>query len=204
MKQFLFFISFLLITACKTAREDTPPQAFSPGSATGLIVGSITFTGNEKPANDIYRFFYGPVTTDKKLLRKNSGKITIKAREGNIRGYTGDFNNKKTYLFIIEREPGNYHFNQYNYLDQIGYAGMVTSSNYFSIPFTISAGTINYIGELSYNDIAIQGQPRIIISPNFERDMQELRKKFPSINWDAAINNPAKSGNTGNGLIEFR
>ncbi|MCR5862966.1 hypothetical protein LRS05_12840 [Flavobacterium sp. J372] len=148
-------------------------------------------------------FFYEPVTTDKKIRKKNSGRIIIKAREGNTRSYTGDFNEKKTYLFMIEAQPGNYAFTQYNYLDHIGYSGMVTSSQKFSIPFTVSAGTINYIGELSYNDMAQPGSPRIIVGTNVERDLPEFRKKYTNINFDAVTNNPVKSGNTGNGIILF-
>lgn len=203
MKHLLTLISLIIIASCSTAKNDVPPQSFSSASGTGLVIGTITFTGYEKPANDIYRFFYEPVTTDKKIRKKNSGRIIIKAREGNTRSYTGDFNEKKTYLFMIEAQPGNYAFTQYNYLDHIGYSGMVTSSQKFSIPFTVSAGTINYLGELSYNDMAQPGSPRIIVGTNIERDLPEFRKKYTNINFDAVTNNPVKSGNTGNGIILF-
>lgn len=205
MKKLLYLIFVALAAAaCKSAKDDTPIQTFSTSSNTGLVIGTITFNGNEKPDNDIYRFFYEPVTTDKKVRKKNSGRIVIKAREGNNRSYTGDFNDKKTYLFIIEAQPGKYAFTQYNYLDHIGYSGMVTSSSKFSIPFTVSAGMINYIGELSYNDLAQPGAPRIVVSTSIDRDLPEFRKKFPGINFDLALNNPVKSGDTGNGIIEFR
>lgn len=192
------------VFGCKSAKDDTPVQSFSSASPTGLVIGTITFTGNEKPANDIYRFFYEPVTTDKKIKKNNSGRIAIKAREGNTRSFSGDFNDKKTYLFVIEAQPGNYAFTQYNYLDHIGYSGMVTSSSKFSIPYTVSAGMINYIGELSYNDIAQIGTPRIVVDTNIERDLPEFRKKFPQINFDATANNPVKSGDSGNGIIQFK
>lgn len=203
MKHLLLLISVLAIASCKTAKDDVPPQSFSPASGTGLIIGTITFMGNEKPANDIYRFFYEPVTNDKKFRKKNSGRIAIKAREGNVRSYTGDINDKKTYLFIIEAQPGNYAFTQYNYLDHIGYSGMVTSSQKFSIPFTVSAEIINYIGELSYNEIAQPGTPRIVVGSNADRDLPEFRKKFPGINFENTIINPVKSGDPGNGIIQF-
>lgn len=203
MKHLLVIILTITLAGCKAAKDYVPPQSFSPNSGTGLVIGTITLNGGEKPANDIYRFFYEPVTTDKKLRTKNSGRIIIKAREGNTRSYTGDFNEKKTYLFIVEAQPGNYAFTQYNYLDHIGYSGMVTSSQKFSIPFTVSAGMITYIGELSYNDIAQPGTPRIVVGTNIERDLPEFRKKYGSINFDSVTNNPIKSGNSGNGLILF-
>jgi hypothetical protein len=194
---------FLLFAACRSVPDTVAPQNFTAQSSNGLAIGTITFEG-DKPVNDIYRFFYEATAGDKKFMKRNAGKIMIKAREGNDRAFTGDFNNKKTYLFVIDREPGNYAFTQYNYLDRIGATGMVSSSEKFAIPFQIQAGTISYIGEFTYNDKAIPGTPRIVVSDNMSRDLDEFRKKFPNINWDGTLNNTVKSGNTGKGIIDFR
>ena len=193
----------LLFAACGSVPDTVAPQNFTAQSSNGLAIGTITFEG-DRPVNDIYRFFYEATTGDKKFMKRNSGKIMIKAREGNDRAFTGDFNNKKTYLFVIEREPGSYAFTQYNYLDRIGATGMVSSSEKFSIPFSIQAGIISYIGEFTYNDKAVPGTPRIDVSDNMSREMDEFRKKFPNINWDNTLNNTVKSGHTGKGIIEFR
>lgn len=192
----------MLFIACNTASHKAP-ETFAPTSSTGLAIGTLTFEG-EKPVNDIYRFFYYPVSGDKKFIRRNDGKILIKAREGNEAAFNGDFNNKKTYLFVIEREPGNYAFTQYNYLNHIGPTGMVVTSKKFSIPFEVKKGEISYIGELTYNDKAEPGAPRIIVSGNFERDLPEFKKKFPSINWDIATDKTVRSGETGDGLVDFQ
>lgn len=196
-------VALLLVTSCSSIPETVPPQNFSPESDKGLAVGTITFEG-DKPVNDIYRFFYEATSGDKKFMKNNGGKIVIKAREGNDRAFTGDFNDKKTYLFIIEREPGNYAFTQYNYLDHIGPTGMVNFSGKFSIPFVIKKGTIAYIGEFTYKDKALPGTPRIVVDTNFHRDIEWLKSKYPTIKWDEAKNTPVKSGDSGKGIVDFR
>lgn len=203
MKTIFKIIAVLvLFTGCSSIPETTPPQSFTSESSTGLAVGTITFEG-DKPINDIYRFFYEATSGDKKFKKANAGKIVIKAREGNDKGFTGDMNNRKTYLFIIERQPGTYAFTQYNYLDRIGPTGMVSSSGKFAIPFEIKKGTITYIGEFTYNDTAAPGTPRIVVDTSFERDIQALKQKHTAINWDKVENTPIKSGDSGNGIVEF-
>ncbi len=204
MKNLLLIIAILVLaTSCSSIPETIPPQNFTPESNKGLAIGTITFIG-DKPVNDIYRFFYEATSGDKKFMKANAGKIIIKAREGNERAFTGDINNRKTYLFAIEREPGNYAFTQYNYLDHIGATGMVSSSGKFAIPFQIKKGSITYIGEFTYNDVATPGTPRIFVGTNFERDLQVFKDKFSNINWDVTENSPVKSGNAGKGIVEFR
>lgn len=199
---YILFISTIILTGCRPAASNQVPEKFSANSETGLIVGTITFEG-DKPVNDIYRFFYEPTKGDKKFIRKNDGKIEIKARVKNESAYNGDFNENKTYLFVIETAPGSYAFNQYNYLDHIGYTGTVSSSKKFAIPFDVKAGQITYIGELTYKENATPGEPRIYIWDKFSRDITKFKNKYPQINWELAINNTVKSGDDGNGIISF-
>lgn len=198
----MLLLCLVLTTGCKTNTTDSVPETFTTTSEKGLAIGTITFEG-EKPVNDIYRFFYEPTSGDKKFIRQNDGKIEIKARVDNERIYSGDFDNKKTYLFVIEREPGSYAFTQYNYLDHIGYRGMVSNSKKFAIPFDIKKGAITYIGELTYIENAQPGTPRIVIWDKFDRDKKEFKKKYPNINWDIAKDNTVKKGDTGNGIVDF-
>ncbi|KAF2519370.1 hypothetical protein E0W68_03215 [Flavobacterium salilacus subsp. salilacus] len=198
----ILLLCLITVTGCKTKTADAVPETFSTTSEKGLAIGTITFEG-EKPVNDIYRFFYEPTSGDKKFMRQNDGKIEIKARVNNEPAYNGDFDNKKTYLFVIECEPGNYAFTQYNYLDHIGYTGTVSNSKKFAIPFDIKKGEITYIGELTYIENAQPGSPRIVIWDKFDRDKKEFKKKYPAINWDAAHNNTVKKGDTGEGIIDF-
>ena len=194
---------FLLLMGCNAASTNVVPATFTPSAEKGLAIGTITFEG-EKPVNDIYRFFYKVQAGDKKFSKNNEGKIVINGRDSKDGGFNGDFNNKKSYLFIIEREPGNYAFTQYNYLDHIGSNGMVSSSKEFAIPFEIKKGEITYIGELDYKDMAEKGSPRIFLADYFTRDLPEFKKKYPAVNWEKAINKTVKTGNDGGGIIDFR
>ena len=193
---------FLLLLACGGASDKTP-TTFDASSDKGMAIGTITFEG-DAPRNDIYRFFYSPVSGDKKFIKKNDGKIQILGRAKDSRGYNGDFNNKQTYLFVIEREPGNYAFTEYNYLTHIGYSGMVNNSRKFAIPFEVKKGEVAYIGEFTYVENAEPGIPRIIVSNNMARDLPEFKKKYQGINWDMAGDKTVKTGDTGNGLVDFR
>lgn len=203
MKTFVKILPLLLlIIGCSSGRDNTTPANLTASTQKGIIAGSITFEA-EKPMNDIYRFFYEATSGDKKFKKRNSGKIMIKARDGKEKAFTGDFNNSKTYLFVLELEPGDYAFTQYNYLDRIGPTGMVSFSDKFSLPCTVKAETINYIGEFTYNDNAVPGTPRIIIADSMSRDINELTKKFPGVNWNTTANTTIKSGDTGKGIVHF-
>jgi|GEM_PF-1318799 len=201
----LFYILpvFLLITGCKSASNEAP-ERFTAASETGLAVGTITFE-NDIPKNDIYRFFYTGTTDNEKFNKQNKGKIEIKGRNAEGESdFSGDFANGQTYLFVIERQPGTYAFNQYNYLNRIGPTGMVSPSREFAIPFEIRRGEISYIGEFSYNDLAEPGNPKLVVYNRYRRDLEQLKKKYPGIDWNLATDKTVKSGNTGGGIIDFR
>jgi len=195
---------FLLLIGCNAASNDAAPAtAFTPSADKGLAIATITFEG-DIPVNDIYRFFYNATSGDKKFKKQNAGKILISGRQNKEKGFNGDFNNKKSYLVVIERKPGSYAFTQYSYLDHIGSNGMVSSSKLFAIPFEIKKGEITYVGELDYKDLAEKGSPRIFVADYYTRDIPEFKKKYPAVNWDAAVNGTPKSGNNGEGIIDFR
>lgn len=204
MKNIYFLLPlFLIVLGCSSASSDKAPESFTATSEKGLAIGVITFEG-EVPKNDIYRFFYNPVSTDKKVIRKNDGKIQILGRIDKKRAFTGDFNGGKSYLYIIERDPGSYAFTDYNVLNHIGPTGMVSFSPKFSIPFEIKKGEIAYNGELTYMENAEKGTPRIIVADYMDRDLTEFRKKFPNIQWDSTINKTVKTGDTAGGIVDFR
>lgn len=204
MKSIYFLLPLLaVIMGCSSGSSDKAPESFNSTSEKGLAVGTITFEG-DVPRNDIYRFFYNPVSADKKVIKKNNGKIQILGRINKKRAYNGDFNNSKTYLFVIEREPGNYAFTDYNVLNQIGPTGAVSFSPKFSIPFEIKKGEIAYIGEMTYIENVEKGAPKIIVADYMERDLTEFKKKFPKISWNLTVNKSVKSGDTGGGMVDFR
>jgi len=192
-----------LATGCSTKTAATAPANFNSTFLTGLAVGTITFEG-DVPVNDIYRFFYEGQTGNTKFNRKNAGKIIINGRTDGQSMFNGDFNGNKSYLFVIEAQPGTYAFTKYNYLDHIGPQGMVSNSDTFAIPFEVKAGQITYMGELNYVDKAVKGTPRIYVADYFLRDLPEFKKKYPRIMWEKTVNSTPKTGDTGNGIIDFR
>ncbi len=200
----LYALSSLLflLAGCNSASTATAPESFSAASDKGIAIGTITFEG-DTPVNDIYRFFYGSTSGDKKFIKRNSGKIMMQSGRENGRQFTGDFNDGKTYLFVIEAEPGSYAFTHYNYLDHIGPMGMVSSSKKFAIPFEIKKGEIAYIGEFNYKDKVESGSPKIFISGAYSRDIPEFKKKFPQIEWEKSVDKTVTSGDKGGGIIEF-
>lgn len=203
-KTYLLLLALTALIGCDSNPANKVPETFGPTSETGLAIGTITFEA-EKPVNDIYRFFYEGITGDAKFNKRNGGKVLIKARnEDNKREFSGDFANGHTYLFVIEAKPGTYAFTQYNYLDHIGPTGMVNSSKEFAIPYEVKKGEITYVGELSYNDLAEPGSPRLVIYDRYARDLEELSKKYPNIDWKTAVNKTAKAGNNGGGIVDFR
>jgi hypothetical protein len=203
MKTIYYMVLLAILAGCNAAPSMDAPESFTAASQTGLAIGTITFAG-EAPKNDIYRFFFYPVSGDKKFMKQNRGKIQILGRIDDERAYNGDFNDKKTYLFAIEREPGQYAFTQYNYLTKKGPTGMVNSSKEFAVPFEVKKGEISYIGELTYMEKAEPGTPRIIVADYLARDIEQFKQKFPKINWDITQNRTPKSGNTGDGVVDFR
>jgi hypothetical protein len=202
-KTLILFFTALILTARGTKNTANAPESFTQTAAKGLAIGTITFEG-DVPVNDMYRFFYEGQTADKKFNRKNGGKIAISGRTDGKSTFNGDFNDKKTYLFVIEAEPGAYAFTKYNYLDHVGPQGILTDSDNFTIPFEVKAGQIAYIGELAYVDKAAPGDPKIFVADYFTRDLPEFKKKYPTVNWDQTNNITPKTGNTGNGIIDFR
>jgi len=192
----------VLVTGCKSAPADTVSTGFIPSAEKGIAIATLTFEG-EKPVNEIYRFFYNAQSGDKAFKKRNAGKVVVNGGEVKD-SFNGDFNNKKSYLVVIERDPGMYAFTQYSYLDRKGSNGMVSSSKLFAIPFEIKKGEITYIGEIDYKDVAEKGSPRIYVADYFNRDLPEFKRKYPSIDWDKAINKSVKQGDTGGGIVDFR
>ncbi|MXN90577.1 hypothetical protein GR160_05010 [Flavobacterium sp. Sd200] len=197
----LFLPLLIILSSCKSTPTNVAAD-FKPTSEKGVAIATITFEG-DKPVNEIYRFFYSAQNGDKAFKKRNAGKVVISGSEVKD-SFNGDFNNKKSYLVVIEREPGQYAFTQYGFLDHKGSNGMVSSSRLFSIPFEIKKGEITYIGELDYKDVVEKGTPRIYVADYFDRDLPEFKKKYPMTDWEKAINKSVKAGDTGGGIVDFR
>ena len=58
----------------------------------------------------------------------------------------------------------------------------------FSIPYEIKKGEITYIGNITFNDYAKKGEIVVGLNNKFERDIEELKKLQPSVDWNNVNN----------------
>lgn len=202
-KSLLALLSVLFLSCASKTDYAASPEKYPTDAEKGIAIGTLTFEG-DIPVNEIYRFFYEPTGNDKAFKNKNAGKIIINTPHKSGEGWNGDFGNRKTYLVVIEREPGTYAFNKYSYLNRLGPTGEVSYSKDFAIPFEIKKGAVTYFGELNYIDKAVKGTPRIFVADYLERDIKEFEKKYPELKGKKVENNTPRSGNTGEGTVDFR
>ena len=62
----------------------------------------------------------------------------------------------------------------------------------------------NYFGEITYVDKAVKGSPRIFVADYLQRDLEQFKTKYPNVLWENTENKTPKSGNTGEGTVDFR
>ena len=147
---------------------------FSKSSEKGLLVGSVTFP-TDKPNFNGYFF---------RLTNNTSQEFQVN------RNQTGQLDGGRTYLFVIERPVG---VSEIPSVRLFHNSGMIAGqydvrTGGFSIPYEIKKGEITYIGNIIFNDYAKKGEIVVGLNNKFERDIEELKKLQPSIDWNSAKN----------------
>ena len=183
----LFALFYFSYSSYAQRLPEEPLRFHKDYTENGLIFGSITFPNNQMRF-DNYNLLINYVTSDKKLRRKYSNKIRIDPTMF-IGKHYGELNGGKTYLFVIEQNPGQYDipnvkfttFKLFDYAPQYNY---VTG---FSIPFAVIKGEITYIGEININEYSLKGEKVISITDQFDRDKNALKEKFTMVNWNLAV-----------------
>jgi hypothetical protein len=147
---------------------------FSKSSEKGLLVGSVTFP-TDKPNFNGYFF---------RLTNNTSQEFQVN------RNQTGQLDGGRTYLFVIERPVGVSEIPSVRLFHNSGMiAGQYDErTGGFSIPYEIKKGEITYIGNIIFNDYAKKGEIVVGLNNKFERDIEELKKLQPSIDWNSAKN----------------
>jgi hypothetical protein len=163
-----------LFQSCAVASLPTEPMNFSKSSEKGLLVGSVTFPTN-KPNFNGYFF---------RLTNNTSQEFQIN------RNQDGQLDEGKTYLFVIERPVG---VSEIPSVRLFHNSGMIAGqydvrTGGFSIPYEIKKGEITYIGNITFNDYAKKGDVVVGLNNKFERDIEELKKLQPSIDWSNVKN----------------
>jgi hypothetical protein len=170
----VLFSSIILVQSCAVASLPTEPMNFSKSSEKGLLVGSVTFPTN-KPNFNGYFF---------RLTNNTSQEFQIN------RNQDGQLDEGKTYLFVIERPVG---VSEIPSVRLFHNSGMIAGqydvrTGGFSIPYEIKKGEITYIGNITFNDYAKKGDIVVGLNNKFERDIEELKKLQPSIDWSNVKN----------------
>ncbi len=189
LKHSFFLIITLLLFASNGLAQRLPeePMRFHKDyTENGLIFGTISFT-NTKARYNGYFPYISCISEDKKKSRKNSGQIIIRPEQIFKMRHDGELEDGKTYLFTMEKAPGQYTLSSIRLFTNgvLGYTRTDVISG-FSIPFEVKKGEILYVGEITINEYAENNGPILSIDDQFDRDVQAMKNRQKMINWDAA------------------
>lgn len=174
----VLFSILILVQSCAVASLPSEPMNFSKSSEKGLLVGSVTFPTN-KPNFNGYFF---------RLTNNTSQEFQID------RNQSGQLDEGRTYLFAIERAVGVSEIPSVRlFHNSVMIAGQYdVRTGGFSIPYEIKKGEITYIGNITFNDYAKKGDSVVGLNNKFERDIEELKRLQPSIDWNNVKNEENK------------
>lgn len=174
----VLFSTFILVQSCAVASLPSDSLNFSKTSQKGLLVGSVTFP-TDKPNFDAYFF---------RLTNNTSQEFQID------RNQKGQLDGGKTYLFVIERPTGVSEIPSVRlFHNSFMIAGQYdVRTGGFSIPYEIKKGEVTYIGNISFNDYAKKGEMIVGLNNTFERDIEELKKIQPRIDWSSVVNDKTR------------
>ena len=174
----VLFSILILVQSCAVTSLPSEPMNFSKSSEKGLLVGSVTFPTN-KPNFNGYFF---------RLTNNTSQEFQID------RNQSGQLDEGRTYLFAIERAVGVSEIPSVRlFHNSVMIAGQYdVRTGGFSIPYEIKKGEITYIGNITFNDYAKKGDTVVGLNNKFERDIEELKRLQPSIDWNNVKNEENK------------
>jgi hypothetical protein len=170
----VLFSTIILVQSCAVTSLPSEPMSFSKSSEKGLLVGSVTFPTNTP---NFSGYFF-------RLTNNTSQEFQINRNE------SGQLDEGRTYLFVIERPVGVSEIPSVRLFHNSGMiAGQYdVKTGGFSIPYEIKKGEITYIGNITFNDYAKKGDVVVGLNNKFERDIEELKKLQPSIDWTTVQN----------------
>lgn len=185
---FIIIISY--IQSCAVPALSSQLESFNTRQAkNGIIMGSISFP-KINPRFSSYFIRIKGLDQDEKIAAKNSTEIHISISQIIEVKHRGQLDNGLTYLFAIERPAGKYEIPSIRLFTN---NGIVTSTGYspsFSIPFDVNKGKITYIGNIIFNEYAVLNDSVIMYRNNYGRDIGAIKKIYPTLEWDNAINDP--------------
>jgi len=182
-------ILFMFIFCCSFVVSSVSAQiTFDPRKTeNGLIFGSLTFP-KEKANFNGYFLKITCKSTDPKEARKNSKEVRFSPAQILKMRHKGDLDGGLTYLFAIERPAGDYEISGIRLFTNSGFAVLQKNNNIggFSIPFKVNKGEILYVGNIQFNEYAVDNETVFSYQNNFEKDRVGIKKLHPFVYWDGA------------------
>ncbi|OOV20648.1 hypothetical protein BXU10_13995 [Flavobacterium sp. LM4] len=183
----IFIIIPLLLSSCAVSGLSSEPMQFNKDySSDGIVVGSITFTQEKARFNSYFTYFHS-LDSIQKVSKENSRELQISPDQTWKLKHSGELNKGRTYLFAFKRKPGKYEVSNVRLATVgMGYAVRDNQISGFSIPFEVKKGQITYIGEINLNEFALKNDTLISLKDNYERDINAIKTKQPTVNWNLA------------------
>lgn len=174
--------------------SEEPIRFHKSNTENGLIFGSITFP-DVKTKFDGYLLWLS-CKEDGKELWQACGKIYLKPKMFKAK-HKGELDGGKTYLFAIEKPPGQYSISGIRLIIlKVGLGGTIEGPSTdivgFTIPFDVKKGEITYIGNINIDEYALKTDLVMSIKDEFQKDKNALKNLQKFVNWDAATKSEIK------------
>lgn len=178
----IFVIVCLILNSCAVAPSKHIPEHFSANEPYGLIVGTIAIK-DERPRYNGYFLHYSE-ENEKGISQKKM--ITIRTEQPFLKiKFKPDFfdEEKAVYYYAIKEPIGKYSFRTMKLFTNLGH---IQSMKFVSVdvPFISVPGKITYVGQIELD----YGGQVIKLVDKSERDLPNLKEKYPNIDWKQLIN----------------
>lgn len=189
MKHIIWLLCFAFLFNC--AGKKIMIREAAKGN--GYIIGTLTIA-SAKPRFDSFWLSIKSEERQKGVLgRRNSILIRRSSRHYKM----GD---KRVYLFIKELQAGHYEF--FNFGFSNGYVSYDLKEE-FSIPFTVEEGAVQYIGDFTFYPFFNDKGNALVISNQWERDLEAFKEKYPRLNWPNVKEMTLEKGEVNEIIIDF-
>lgn len=182
----LIFIAFS--TGCATneiVQETTQSTSFRPSSNKSMITGSVSMYGGTYGSFELKQISTGK--TQSISARNNKDGLAWRSRNGHGRTY------------MLELEPGHYEITDWHYsvLYGMGADKSIKPKNMKAIPVELKAGEMIYLGDFNFKttmgknifNIGIPAGLVVKVRNKRERDLNNLKKKFPNLDTNSIKDN---------------
>ena len=187
-------ILLLSLTACVSMQKEVKDEqwTYTPNPTTGAVLVSIV---EEAPNPEVKSCLCPSIFYRDAGSKKNNGFLhPCEGMSCNFQN--GDFTNAHGELYLLELPVGNYEFYNYSINISTGVSeGEITAKNAFSMPFSVQAGKVKYVGEAKLKDVmgknafgmSVPAGEIPSVSDQHVRDFATAKKKFPKLPLEQVV-----------------